>query len=205
MKWLVATNNRDKFGEIQAIFTDLPIELLNLEDFPDVGPVEESGTTLRANALLKAHSVHRATGLPVIADDTGLQVDALNGAPGVYAARYAGPRATYHQNVEKLLTAMKHIPDHQRTARFRTCATFVNGTHELVSSGVVEGFITREPLGDNGFGYDPVFRVSGTEQTFGQMTSAQKHQISHRARAFRALHELLSQTISINENKETPA
>lgn len=205
MKWLVATRNRDKFGEIQAIFADLPVDLLDLEDFPGVRPGEESGTTLRANALLKARSVHRETGLPVIADDTGLEVDALDGAPGVYAARFAGARATYRQNMEKLLAAMEHVPDHQRTARFRTCAAYVNDTHELVAAGVVEGFITREPLGDNGFGYDPVFRVSGTEQTFGQMTAAQKQQISHRARAFEALHQLLSRTLSINENKETPA
>ncbi|UCH62374.1 MAG: RdgB/HAM1 family non-canonical purine NTP pyrophosphatase [Fidelibacterota bacterium] len=205
MKWVVATHNRDKFREIKAIFADLPIELLNLEEFPDVGAVKETGTSLRANALLKAHSVHLATGLPVIADDTGLEVDALNGAPGVYAARYAGPRATYHQNVEKLLVAMKYVPDQKRTARFRTCAAFVNGAHELVASGVVEGYITRKPVGDNGFGYDPVFRLSGSIQTFGQMTSEQKHQISHRARAFKALHELLSQTESIKQNKETPA
>lgn len=205
MKWLVATRNRDKFGEIQAIFADLPVDLLDLEDFPGVRTVKESGTTLRANALLKAWSVHRETGLPVIADDTGLEVDALDGVPGVYAARFAGPRATYRQNMEKLLAAMEHVPDYQRTARFRTCAAYVNDTHELVAAGVVEGFITREPLGDNGFGYDPVFRVGGTKQTFGQMTAGQKQQISHRARAFEALHQLLSRSLSINENKETPA
>ena len=205
MKWLVATRNRDKFGEIQAIFADLPVDLLDLEDFPDVRTVKESGTTLRANALLKARSVHQETGLPVIADDTGLEVDALDGVPGVYAARFAGPRATYRQNMEKLLAAMEHVPDYQRTARFRTCAAYVNDTHELVAAGVVEGFITRESLGDNGFGYDPVFRVRGTKQTFGQMTAVQKQQISHRARAFEALHQLLSRTLSINENKETPA
>ncbi|GAJ11669.1 unnamed protein product, partial [marine sediment metagenome] len=163
MKWLVATRNRDKFGEIQAIFADLPVDLLDLEDFPGIRTVKESGTTLRANALLKARSVHRETGLPVIADDTGLEVNALDGVPGVYAARFAGPRATYRQNMEKLLAAMEHVPDYQRTARFRTCAAYVNDTHELVAAGVVEGFITREPLGDNGFGYDPVFRVKGTK------------------------------------------
>lgn len=205
MKWLVATRNRDKYGEIQAIFADLPVKLLDLDDFPGIGPIEESGTTLRANALQKARSVHRETGLPVIADDTGLEVDALDGAPGVYSARFAGPQATYRQNVEKLLAVMKQVPDHQRTARFRTCAAYTDDTHELAAAGVVEGFITREPLGNNGFGYDPVFRSSGTEQTFGQMTAAQKHQISHRARAFRALHQLLSRTLFTNENMETPA
>jgi len=205
MKCVVATRNRDKLKEIQAIFADLPLELIDLEGFPGVEPIEETGTTLRANALIKAHAVHRAMGLPVIADDTGLEVDALDGSPGIYAGRFAGPRATYRQNMEKLLTAMEHVPDSQRTARFRTCAAYADGTQELVAEGVVEGFIAREPKGHNGFGYDPVFRMCGTERTFAQMTDIQKNQISHRARAFRALHHLLTQSITVNESKETPA
>ncbi len=205
MKCVVATRNRDKLAEIQAVFADLPLDLLDLGEFPRIGPVEESGTTSRANALIKARIVHRETGLPVIADDTGLEVDALNGAPGIFAARFAGPRATYRQNVEKLLTALEHVADSRRSARFRTCAAYVDDTLELVAEGVVDGFITRTSLGNNGFGYDPVFRMSGTEKTFGQMTDKQKNRISHRARAFKALHQRLTRSLSLNENKETPA
>ncbi|MFB0515290.1 MAG: RdgB/HAM1 family non-canonical purine NTP pyrophosphatase [Candidatus Neomarinimicrobiota bacterium] len=205
MKCVVATRNQDKLAEIKAIFTDLPIDLIALDDFPRMRSVEETGTTLQANALIKARAVHRETGMPAIADDTGLEVDTLSGAPGVLAARFAGPRADYQQNVEKLLAAMEHVPDGLRTARFRTCAAYVDDAQEMVAEGVVEGFITREPRGGNGFGYDPVFQVKGTEQTFGQMTDEEKNRISHRAQAFRALHQLFIQLKISNENKETPA
>ncbi|UCD37437.1 MAG: RdgB/HAM1 family non-canonical purine NTP pyrophosphatase [Fidelibacterota bacterium] len=205
MKVVVGTQNRDKLREIKAIFADLPVELVDLDAFPQVEMVEESGTSLRDNALLKARAVFRETGLPAIADDTGLEVDALNGAPGVYAARFAGLGATYSANVEKLLAAMEHVSDERRTARFRTCAVYVDDSRELAAEGTIEGHITRIPTGENGFGYDPVFRVAGTGQTFGQMTDQEKHGISHRAKAFGALHQLLMRSVFTNLNEETPA
>ncbi len=205
MKCVVATRNRNKLTEIKAIFSDLPLELQDLEAYPHVGPVEESGTSLQANALIKARTVHRETGRPAIADDTGLEVDALDGAPGIYAARFAGPGATYRQNVKKLLAAMAHVPDELRTASFRTCAAYVDDARELVAEGAVEGLITREPRGEHGFGYDPVFQVHGSGKTFGQMMDEQKNNISHRARAFRALHRLLTPSLTSHPDKETSA
>ena len=122
MKWVVATRNQDKLQEIQAIFAGFPVTLLELKEFPHIGTIEETGTTLQENALLKAQTVHQASGYPAIADDTGLEVDALGGAPGIYAARFAGPQATYSQNQDQLLRLMKTTPTKNRTASFRACA-----------------------------------------------------------------------------------
>jgi XTP/dITP diphosphohydrolase len=205
MKWVVATGNRDKLKEIQDILADLPVQLIDLDAFPQVSPVKESGTTLRANALLKAHAVHKETGLPAIADDTGLEVDALEGAPGVYSARYAGPGASYNDNMEKLLDSLQHVHNDQRTARFRTCAAYVDDAREVAAEGTIEGMIAREPRGENGFGYDPVFIARETDLTFGQMTGEQKKRISHRAKAFQALHHKIARSLSNNITKETPA
>ncbi len=203
MKWVVATRNLDKLQEIRDIFSDLPVELLNLADFPTAGEVEETGTSLQENALLKAQTAHLATGLPALADDTGLEVDALGGEPGIYAARYAGPRATYRQNWQKLLRALLAVPEEQRTARFRTCAVYLDAGRELAAEGVVEGVITVAPQGAHGFGYDPVFRPLGAAETFGAMTAEQKQQLSHRGRAFRALHSDLAGTMTTLTTKET--
>ncbi len=205
MKWVVATRNQDKLREIRTIFAGFPVTLLDIKEFPHVGTIEETGTNLQENALLKARTVHQASGYPAIADDTGLEVDALGGAPGIYAARFAGPRATYRQNQDQLLTLMRTIPPQNRTARFRTCAVYVDGSQEIVAEGVLEGHITREPLGNHGFGYDPVFMVEDTGRTFGQMTHEEKQDGSHRARAFKALHRLLAHALPLIESKETPA
>ena len=205
MKWVVATRNPDKLHEIRDLFSDLPVELLNLADFPAAGVVEETGTSLQENALLKAQAAHWATGLPVLADDTGLEVDALGGAPGIHAARYAGPRATYRQNWQKLLQALEAVPEHQRTARFRTCAVYLDEGREVAAEGVIEGVIATAPQGEQGFGYDPVFRPLGAAVTFGAMTAEQKQQHSHRGRAFRALYSNLARTMSTLENKEITA
>ncbi|UCH11033.1 MAG: RdgB/HAM1 family non-canonical purine NTP pyrophosphatase [Fidelibacterota bacterium] len=205
MKWVVATHNRDKLKEIQDIFADFGVQLVDLDAFPHIDPVEESGTSLRDNALLKARAVHAETGLPTVADDTGLEVDALDGAPGIYSARFAGTGASYRDNVEKLLASLQNVHRDRRTARFRTCAVYVDGAREAAAEGVIEGSITQDPRGENGFGYDPVFIVEGTEQTFGQMTAEQKKQISHRAKAFQALHHQLARSLSNNVIKETPA
>jgi XTP/dITP diphosphohydrolase len=202
VKWVVATRNADKLREIRQIFGDLSVSLVDLDAFPDMGPVEETGTTLRENALIKARLVHAHTGLPTIADDTGLEVDGLGGAPGIYAARFAGKEATYRDNWEKLLNLLEEVPRKQRTARFRTCAVFMDGQLELTTEGVMEGSIARKPRGENGFGYDPVFIVAGSRRTFAQMSTTEKNRISHRGKAFQNLHRLVVATSSPHPLKQ---
>ena len=182
-RFVLATANKDKAAEIAAILGDL-----DLVPRPDSVPdVDETGETLEENARLKAWALVNATGMPAIADDTGLEVDALDGAPGVYSARYAGEHATYADNVQKLWQAL--IGASTRAARFRTVAiaAFPDGS-EVIGHGVVEGVIADDPRGDNGFGYDPLFIPStGDGRTFAEMTLAEKEHVSHRGRAFRAL------------------
>ncbi len=184
---VVASKNPDKVAEIEEVLqgTNLTEEIVRDLDWPDV---EETGSTLEENALLKGRIVVEATGLPVLADDTGLEVDALDGAPGVHTARFAGPDARYEDNVAKLIEAMKGRTD--RSARFRTVVALVfpDGA-EIVAEGTVEGVITERPRGDRGFGYDPVFAVGG--RTLAEMSLDEKNQLSHRARAIRALVEMV--------------
>jgi len=183
----VASKNPDKVREIEELLapTGLVGEIVRGLDWPDV---EETGTTLEENALLKGRAVAEATGLPSLADDTGLEVTALGGAPGVETARFAGPDATYADNVARLLEVMEGIGD--RRARFRTVVALVFPSgEEVVAEGVVEGVITTSPRGSGGFGYDPVFEVEG--RTFAEMSPEEKNALSHRARAVRALVETL--------------
>jgi XTP/dITP diphosphohydrolase len=182
-RFVLATANKDKAAEIADVLDDF--ELVPRPD--DVPDVDETGDTLEENARLKAWALVNATGLPAIADDTGLEVDALDGAPGVYSARFAGEHATYADNVQKLWEAM--IGATTRAARFRTVAlaAFPDGA-EVIGHGVVEGVIADDPRGDNGFGYDPLFVPSnGDGRTFAEMSRAEKEHVSHRGRAFRAL------------------
>jgi len=187
---VLASANPDKVTEIAAVLGDaLDVELVPRP--PEVPDVVEDGETLLDNARLKAQALVAATGLPAVADDTGLEVASLGGAPGVYSARYAGERATYADNVAKLLSALNALPESggARTARFRTVAlvAFPDGT-ELWAEGVVDGTIAQRAQGSGGFGYDPVFVPDeGGGATFAEMTSENKHAISHRGRAFRAL------------------
>jgi XTP/dITP diphosphohydrolase len=187
---VLASANPDKVTEIAAILrAALDVELLPRP--PEVPDVVEDGETLLDNARLKALALVAATGQPAVADDTGLEVDALGGAPGVYSARYAGEDVTYADNVAKLLAELDALPDGggERTARFRTVAlvAFPDGS-ELWAEGVVDGRIAREAQGSAGFGYDPVFVPDeGGGATFAAMSSEAKHAISHRGRAFRAL------------------
>lgn len=182
---VVASKNPDKVAEIEEVLegSGLADEIVRDVDWPDV---EETGETLEANALLKARAVAEATGLPVVADDTGLEVKALNGAPGVKTARFAGPNATYADNVSKMMKVMAGVDD--RSARFRTVVALVfpDGV-ELVAEGSVEGRISESPRGSRGFGYDPVFEVDGI--TMSEMSLDEKNQLSHRARALRSLIE----------------
>ena len=187
MDILLATANPDKAVELGNLLRPLGIHIKTLLDFPDAEQIEETGETLRENALLKAYAGHKMSGLPTIADDTGLEVTALNGAPGVYSARYAGENASYADNVQKLLAAMENLPDDQRTGRFVTVAAYVEQGLEIVASGEVAGQITRHTQGTGGFGYDPVFWVNEAQKTYAEMSLAEKNKISHRARAFRNL------------------
>jgi XTP/dITP diphosphohydrolase len=194
MRLVLASANPDKAAEIAAILgASLSVDLLPRP--PEVPDVVEDGETLLDNARLKAVALVAATGEAAVADDTGLEVDALGGAPGVYSARYAGDHVTYADNVAKLLTELAGVSDGQaRTARFRTVAlvAFPDGS-ELWAEGVVEGVITTEQLGSAGFGYDPVFSpADGDGRTFAEMSAEEKHDISHRGRAFRALAAALS-------------
>jgi XTP/dITP diphosphohydrolase len=179
----VASKNPDKVREIEDILasTGLASEIVRGLDWPDV---EETGETLEENALLKGHAVMETTGLPVLSDDTGLEVDALGGRPGVHSSRFAGRDASYAENVGLLLEKMAGVEN--RTARFRTVVALVfpDGT-AVTAEGTVEGVITEAPRGDHGFGYDPVFEVDG--RTLAEMTLDEKGQLSHRARAIRAL------------------
>ena len=189
-KFVLSTANPDKAREIAEI---LGPGLVLLPRPPGVPDVDEAGSTLLENARLKAVALVEATGEAAIADDTGLEVDALGGAPGVYSSRYSGEQATYGDNVRKLLREMEGVAE-PRTALFRTVAIAVwpDGT-EVVAEGIVDGVITTAPRGGGGFGYDPVFEPAGSGgRTFAEMEPEEKHSLSHRGRAFRALEEALS-------------
>lgn len=188
---VLATANPDKAREIVDAMTGVPVDLVpRPTDVPDV---EETGSTLLENARLKAAALCTATGTAALADDTGLEVDALGGAPGVHSARYAGPRATYADNVARLLAELDAGGRATRTARFRTVLVLVEPSGaETVAEGVVEGVIADAPRGDAGFGYDPVFvPAGGGGATFAEMTLAEKRRISHRGRALAAMAERL--------------
>ena len=187
MKLVIATHNEDKLKEIQTYLESFSFNVLSLNKYPEIGEIIEDGKTLLDNALIKAREVFDKTGLPTISDDTGLEVDGLDGKPGVYSARYAGEECTYLDNVEKLLTDMKKIPIPNRTAQFKTVMVFKDKNQELIVEGVDKGLISRELKGDNGFGYDPIFFVPELGKTFGEMSAIEKNKISHRGNALRNL------------------
>ncbi len=188
---VLATRNQDKVIEIREALAGLPIQFFSVADFPNAPEVVEDGDTLAANAIKKALAIHRHTNLPAAADDTGLLVDALHGAPGVYSSRFAGPNATYSDNVNKLLRLLEGVPAPQRTAEFRTVMALAVDGQTYCVEGKCRGEIIRAPRGGGGFGYDPVFLVPGLEKTFAELTIAEKNQISHRGRALEAFKALL--------------
>jgi XTP/dITP diphosphohydrolase len=186
LQLVCSSANPDKVAEIAAIVGDV-FDLLPRP--PQVPDVVEDADSLEGNARLKAVALVAATGFPAVADDTGLEVDALDGRPGVYAARFAGERATYVDNRAKLLAELAGVPREHRTARFRTVALarWPDG-REVVANGICEGSIAEHERGERGFGYDPVFvPAEGDGRTFAEMTEAEKHALSHRGRAFREL------------------
>lgn len=189
---ILATRNLDKGKELQAILGDSGIRIRTMADFPDAPDVVEDGATCRENALKKAIAAQQFTGLPAIADDTGLEVEALGGRPGVYAARYAGEHATYQDNCRKLLRELAGVPTERRGARFRTVAAiaYPDG-RTAVAEGVLEGRITEVEQGTGGFGYDPVFYVPALGRTLAEISVAEKNRISHRALAFQQAKKLL--------------
>ena len=183
MKLVLATHNKDKCAEMAAILGKYPIDLLTLGAFPEIGEIIEDGNSLEENALIKARAVFKQTDFPSWGDDTGLEVDALNGEPGIYSARYAGESCSYSDNVNKLIKNMQLIPEKQRTAQFKTAIAYVSENMELVSEGAVEGLIATMPKGVGGFGYDPVFYVPEKGKTYSEMNMKEKNQVSHRGKA----------------------
>jgi XTP/dITP diphosphohydrolase len=191
LRLVCASANPHKVDEIATILAGADVDLVPRP--PDVPEVVEDGATLEANARLKARALCAATGLAAVADDTGLEVDALHGAPGVRSARYAGEQARDADNVAKLLAELAARPGASRTARFRTVALVAfPDAGELIAEGIVDGLIARSPRGSGGFGYDPVFvPVGGDGRTFAELDAQEKNAISHRGRAFRALASML--------------
>ncbi len=183
---VLATNNSHKVRELRSMLDGMDVEIRTLGDFPQCGEVVEDGLTLEENALKKARAAFRCSGLPSIADDTGLEVYYLLGAPGVYSARYAGEHCSFADNNRKLLKEMTQVPTRRRQARFRCVIAFVAPGIERTFEGSVEGSILRQNRGANGFGYDPVFLVTEAGKTLAEMTLEEKNAVSHRARALTA-------------------
>lgn len=193
-KLLIATTNAGKVVEIAALLADLKCEVIGLTDLPQPLPeVEETGTTFAANALLKAEYYHAQTGLLALADDSGLEVDALDGRPGVYSARYAGAGASDAAKVEKLLEELRDVPAAQRTARFVCTIALVGPTIRETFTGTCPGIIADAPRGTNGFGYDPVFIEPASGRTFAELTRAEKAALSHRGQALKQVKDWLRQ------------
>ena len=186
---VLATRNLGKIEEFRRIFNGHPeIELVGLDAYPDMPEVDETEDTFEGNALLKARAVARFTGCAAIADDSGLCVDALDGAPGIFSARYAGEHGNDQANNEKLLRELSNVPEHLRSAHFVCVAAFANPDGgEFYERAHFDGEIIHEPIGENGFGYDPLFRPKGETRTSAQMSSDEKDAMSHRGKALRAI------------------
>jgi XTP/dITP diphosphohydrolase len=189
---VLATRNAHKVDELRRILAPAGVTLVGLDEFPDLGEVVETGATFAANASLKAHAAARATGLPAVADDSGLTVEALNGMPGVLSVYWAGRARDDAANLRLVLEQIEDVPDDRRGAAFVCAAVAASPDgRELVVEERVEGSLTRAPRGDNGFGYDPIFVPTGEQRTTAEMSAAEKDAISHRGTAFRALAPLL--------------
>ena len=194
MRFVVATKNKGKMQEIQSMLSPLGIDVMLAEDAGVFEDIEETGTTFEENAFIKARAVAKITGLPVIADDSGLMVDALSGEPGVKTARFAGENATDGENIQKLLNALEGALQEKRTARFQSviACVFPDG-REFCTQGICEGEIALFPMGEEGFGYDPVFYVKEKNKTFAQLSLEEKNALSHRGKALESLKERLKE------------
>lgn len=194
-KIVLATGNQGKVREMADVLSDFGFNVVAQSEF-NVSDVAETGTTFIENAIIKARHAAKETGLPAIADDSGLEVDALNGAPGVYSARYSGEGATDQQNIDKMLAAMEGIPEEKRTARFHCVLVLMkheNDPTPLICHGSWEGHITTEQQGENGFGYDPIFWVSEDNCSSAELEPARKKQLSHRGQALKKLFAALKE------------
>ena len=178
---IISSSNKHKISEIITTIKPLFDKIYSLSDFPDIGDIKEDGTSIVENSFIKSRVAFNHTNLPSMADDTVLEVDHLMGDPGIYTARYAGENATYEENMEKLLKNLKGVPWMERTARFKTVVTYVDGENDFFVEGCLEGKILESKQGDLGFGYDPIFYASAQNMSLGDMGLEEKNQISHRA------------------------
>lgn len=188
-KIVLASNNKGKVRELGEMLATLDMEVLPQASF-NIEDAEETGLTFVENAIIKARHASAIAGLPAIADDSGLEVDALNGAPGIYSARYSGEGATDKKNLLKLLDELKDVPEEKRTARFQCLLVYMRHANDptpLICQGTWEGVITSEPMGENGFGYDPVFYVPTHKCTSAQLSAEEKNSLSHRGQALTSL------------------
>ncbi|MBE3569270.1 MAG: XTP/dITP diphosphatase [Bacillales bacterium] len=191
---VIATKNKGKALEFEQMFLPFQIQVKTLLDFPEFPEIEETGKTFEENAIIKAESVMKETKAMVMADDSGLVIDALNGRPGVYSARYAGPKKDDEANIQKVLRELEGVPLSKRTARFYCAlALAIPGRETKTVNGTCEGFITFEKKGANGFGYDPIFVVQGYERTMAELLPNEKNKISHRAKALTKMKMILEQ------------
>lgn len=195
MKVLLASRNPKKLAELRRILAPaLPgVDVVGLDDVPPYAEVPESGATFTDNALLKAREGHRRTGLPTVADDSGLTVEALNGMPGVLSARWAGSHGDDEANLRLVLDQVSHVPDDRLGAAFVCSVAYVDDARELVAEGRMPGRLVRAPRGSNGFGYDPIFAPAGYDRTSAELSIPEKDAISHRGRALRALARQLAE------------
>ncbi|MGV3464050.1 MAG: XTP/dITP diphosphatase [Heyndrickxia sp.] len=194
---IIATKNKGKAKEFEKLFSPYDIKVLTLLDFPDVADIEETGSTFEENAIIKAESLSKQFQTMVISDDSGLIVDALNGRPGIYSARFAGEEKDDEANIKKVLFEMEAIPPEKRTARFYCAiALAIPGEKTKTVSGACEGEILKEKRGTNGFGYDPIFWIKDKGKTMAEITSEEKNLISHRAKAIQKLISLLKDILN---------
>ena len=191
-KIVIASSNQHKVSEITPEINSIFHKIYSLSDFPKIGEIKEDGNSIRENSFIKSRVTFDYTNIPSLADDTALEVDYLNGDPGLYTARYAGESATYDDNINKLLKAMDGVLTKMRTARFRTVITYVDGgKNDFFVEGCVEGYILNDKQGESGFGYDPIFLPRDSQSTFSEMTQMEKNKISHRAKALIKMKKLL--------------
>lgn len=197
MKIVLATRNRKKVEEMQRMFSDVDVTFVTIDRYPDCPEVIEDGRTFRANAKKKAILIARHAGCPALADDSGLAVDALGGAPGVFSARFSGENATDAGNLRKLLYEMRGVPESKRTARFVCCICFAlpDGTFRTFTASA-RGSIGKRARGANGFGYDPVFFPENSGRTFAEMAASEKDSLSHRGKAMKKFHDFLKKSLN---------
>lgn len=189
---VLATRNQHKVEELKQMLADMPVHILSLQDYPEMPEIEETGTTFAENAQIKAIAVVEATGKIALADDSGLEIDALNGQPGVYSNRFGGPGASDRDKYMRILDLLEDVPDEIRTARFRAAIAISTPDGETVTvEGACEGRIAREPHGEMGFGYDPVFYIPEFRKTMAELLPEEKNAISHRGKALEAAKDVL--------------